>query len=147
MPVLEHVDNVLVLEDDYLIALDLTDLLSRLGCARTQLACSPDEALSQVDGVAFATIDVKLGTRRCLPVVQKLEQLGIPFIYVSGYTEPDQPDLPKAPWVNKPATAEDLLAAILAALPPPDISGLETILDGHRAAEQLSPFLVASSDE
>jgi len=147
MPILEHVDNVLVLEDDYLIALDLTDLLGRLGCARTQLACSPEEALSQVDGVAFATIDVKLGTRRCLPVVQKLEQLGIPFIYVSGYSAPDQPDLPKAPWVNKPATAEDLLAAILQVLPPTVMGALSDPIYSQQAAEQLAPFLVASSDE
>ena len=147
MRILEHVDKVLVLEDDYLIALDLGDLLARLGCAVTHLACSPEQALPHLDEVGFATIDVKLGADRCLPIVKKLEERGVPFIYVTGYSEPDRPDLPRAPWVTKPATSEDLIAAILDAMMSDPIDPRETFASPSQGSEQRTPSLVALRNE
>jgi hypothetical protein len=67
-------------------------------------------------GVQFAVLDVALAGEPCMELAKRLVTSGTPFIYFSGYQPDDFPDLPSAPWVNKPAADGHLLAAISAAL-------------------------------
>ena len=113
MPALDHVDTILVVEDDYILATDLGETLKELGGRCIRIARTVHEALSAIDDrIQFATVDVKVGGETCLAVVQALMTRRVPFIYVSGYPETDHIRLPEAPWVSKPVDSATLRGAI-----------------------------------
>ena len=78
--------NVLIVEDEYLIALDLIETMSCFGAARTEMALDCPKASRMIDDEAFdlVTLDYVLGGDTCAPLVQRLRHLGIPYIVVTG---------------------------------------------------------------
>ena len=117
MSVLSQISHALVVEDDVVLALQIQDFLTDLGCAETVIAPRLDKAILALNvGVQFAVLDVALAGEPCTELAERLVTAGTPFIYFSGYRRDDFPDLPSAPWVNKPAADGHLLAAISAAL-------------------------------
>lgn len=117
MSVLSHISRALVVEDDAVLALQLQDFLTDLGSPKTVIAPRLDKAILELNmGVHFAVLDVALSGEPCTELAERLASSGTPFIYFSGYQRDDFPDLPSAPWVNKPAADGHLLAAISSAL-------------------------------
>ena len=112
MHTLDHIDTALIVEDDYLIVLDIMETLQRLGVASTRVSGTCADGIEAVQNdIQFATLDIKLGDQVCYEVAEKLTAAGVPFIYISGYEPRDHPGLPPAPWVRKPAGERELLAA------------------------------------
>lgn len=117
MSVLSKISSALVVEDNILLAGQMREFLTELGCQETRVATTLEKALLEIDcGIQFAVLDVAIKDDGCSPLADRLETLGIPSIYFTGYRRQDFPDLPGAPWVCKPASETELLAAVTEAL-------------------------------
>jgi CheY-like chemotaxis protein len=78
-----------VVEDEYLIAADLTASLESLGVEVIGPAASVEEALSLVENnggrLDGAVLDVNLRNERVYPVADVLTERGVPFLFTTGY--------------------------------------------------------------
>ena len=77
-----------------------------------------EEALSLLDDqpIDRALLDVNLGGRLITPVALALSRRRIPFVYLTGYQEPDVDD---GPILRKPVAASALLGALARGAPVP----------------------------
>jgi CheY-like chemotaxis protein len=112
----------LVLDDEFLIALDIQIILETAGAVVTCVA-DADEALTQLNGgkrFDLAVIDVMLGNMATSTAVTgRLIELGIPFVFLTGIRSDDvQARHPGVPVVEKPYVAEILMRAVGTALAP-----------------------------
>ncbi|MWD26382.1 GAF domain-containing protein [Aquicoccus sp. SCR17] len=102
----------LVVEDNMIIAMDAADILRDLGAQNVHIASTVAEALriTEANSIAFAVLDINLGSETSLPVAQVLHSRGVPFVLASGYA--GQGDsmarFPQAPVISKPFTVETL---------------------------------------
>ena len=80
---------LLVVEDEYLIAADLTASLESLGVEVIGPAASVEEALSLLDKnsdrLDGAVLDINLRNERVYPVADVLMARGVPFVFTTGY--------------------------------------------------------------
>lgn len=112
--------RVLVVEDEPMIRLLLDDMLTDLGYSMAAEAGGLDEALTVARQGEFdmAILDVNLNGQPITPVVEILNERGVPFMFVSGYARRGVPEEHKqAPLLQKPFQTEGLGRA-LAALAP-----------------------------
>ena len=81
-------DDVLIVEDDPIIALDFEDTLLGFGVKRVRSAGSVAKALELIAMRApdFALLDVGLVREKSFAIAERLEALKIPFAFVTGYT-------------------------------------------------------------
>jgi two-component system, response regulator PdtaR len=110
---------VLVVEDEFLIAMDLELLLRRHGWRVLGPAATVDQALRLLrDGETpdVALLDVNLGGEPVTPVAAALRARGVPFVLASAYPVPAlaAAALAGALNVGKPPTDERRLLAALA---------------------------------
>jgi len=79
--------RVLVVEDEELISLMLVDVLEDLGAAVIGPAVSVTEALRLVaqNDATVALLDLSLKGETVYPVADQLVELGIPFVFITGY--------------------------------------------------------------
>jgi CheY-like chemotaxis protein len=113
----------LVLDDEFLIALDIQQILESAGVSTVTCVGSTAEALEKLRGGAkfdFAVLDVKLrgATRDSVAVATELTRQKTPFVFLTGMHRQDERvrQFPNAPVVEKPYEASLLLDAILRAL-------------------------------
>jgi CheY-like chemotaxis protein len=111
-----HGRRVLIVEDEYLLAMDLQDQLEELGARVLGPAPSVATALRLLDSeaeVEAATLDVTLGGEKCFAVADALRARGVPFVFVTGYdgwTLPEEyRDFPRC---SKPVQIEQLARAL-----------------------------------
>ena len=108
--------DVLVVEDDPIIALDFEDTLLRFGVKTIRTAGSVSRALQFIDERApdFELLDIGLVREKSFAVAERLEALGIPFAFVTGYSiDVALPaTLANKPRLPKPCTS-DALEAVL----------------------------------
>lgn len=83
------ISRVLVLEDNFLIALDAEDMLKNLGIPHVEIAVNLTQAstLMAKHTFDFALLDVDLGQETSFGFAQELAGRGVPFGFVSGYDE------------------------------------------------------------
>jgi CheY-like chemotaxis protein len=83
--------RVLLVEDDPLICLDLESSLSDLGAA-VAAATNVATALQIMAATTldFAVLDFELGTETSEAIAQAARERGVPFLYLSGYSEKDE---------------------------------------------------------
>ena len=81
--------RVLVLEDEFLIAVDLVQMLEDIGMCVVGPAPSIEaaEALLATQEVDVAILDLNINGRRSDPVAAILAARGIPFILATGYDD------------------------------------------------------------
>jgi CheY-like chemotaxis protein len=109
-------DDVLVVEDDPIIALDFEDTIRGFGVKTVRTAASVARALQVIAEQVpdFALLDVGLVYEKSYAIAERLEALKVPFAFVTGYSI-DVP-LPAAfadrPRLPKPFTTEALLAVL-----------------------------------
>jgi CheY-like chemotaxis protein len=111
--------NVLIVEDEPLIAMMLEDFLDSLGHHIAGTCESVQEALAMVDrgGFDVAIIDVHLKGDHVWPVADRLTEKGIPFILATGgHIAPPPPEHENAPVLSKPYTIDSIEPALNAAL-------------------------------
>ena len=111
---------VLVVEDEFLLAMDLGVLLERQGYRVLGPAATVAEALRLLDGGLPDTglLDVNLRGETVTPVAARLRALGVPFVLASAYDDARLAalGLAGAPNVGKPADDRRLLTALAEAV-------------------------------
>ena len=104
--------KVLLVEDSLIIALDAEDLLVRLGADSVATEGSAVGAIAAIetDRPDVAILDINLGDHDSVPIANRLAELGVPFIFATGYGEQSAlPDHHKArPVAQKPYTLASL---------------------------------------
>ena len=111
--------RILVIEDDYLVAMTLTDLLEDAGASVLGPIGKVDEALAYIEDHAgtfdAAVLDVNLRGVKSYPIADSLAAREVRFVFATGY---GSEALEKAylgfPRCEKPFDARSLVAALLA---------------------------------
>ena len=114
--------DVLVVEDDPIIALDFEETISGFGVKSVRTAGSVTRALQLIDERLpdFALLDIGLLRERSFAVAERLEALEIPFAFVSGYgADVEVPaTFAQRPRLTKPCTADELQAVLKSVVSP-----------------------------
>ena len=109
-------NDVLIVEDDPIIALDFEDTILGFGVKTVRTAGNVTVALEMIaDRVPdFALLDVGLVREKSFAIAERLEALKIPFVFITGYAADVR--LPAAfadrPRLTKPCSADALEAAL-----------------------------------
>jgi DNA-binding response OmpR family regulator len=79
--------RVLIVEDEFLVAMLLEDLLSEMGHRVVACVAQVDEATKLADeaDIDFAILDINLGGVKSFPVAEILRRRRIPFMFATGY--------------------------------------------------------------
>jgi CheY-like chemotaxis protein len=118
-PLLEGL-SVLIAEDSSLIALDTESIARELGAAEVSAHPSSATALAALSTRSFdiAILDFNLGSETSTAIADALYARGIPFIFVTGYS--DAASIPQrfagTPVIRKPVDATamyQVLAGVL----------------------------------
>jgi CheY-like chemotaxis protein len=109
-------DDVLIVEDDPIIALDFEGMILGFGVKTVRTVGSVAKALELIAARApdFALLDVGLMREKSFAVAERLGELKIPFAFVTGYAADVR--LPAAfadrPRLPKPCSADALQAVL-----------------------------------
>ena len=107
--------RVLIVEDEFLVASLIEDVLESAGCVVSGPIPRVAEALDAVDHETYdaAVLDVNLGGDRIDPVAAALCRRNVPFVFVTGYTENALPaEFAARPRLCKPFKMAELLGAL-----------------------------------
>jgi light-regulated signal transduction histidine kinase (bacteriophytochrome) len=107
--------ELLLVEDQMLIAADVEAMLADHGITKVTTAPSVAEAMRRLKMFTpnAAILDVNLGAGTSLPIAEELANRGVPFIFATGYS--DRSIIPPhlaAPIVRKPYEAATLIGAL-----------------------------------
>lgn len=111
--------RVLVVEDDYLVALDLGQMLAELGCRVTGHVADADAATGSLPECDLALLDVNLHGRPSDRLRQALLARGVRIVLVTGYAPSDLPEDTGAVAVLQKPVQPAQLRAVLARLREP----------------------------
>jgi DNA-binding NtrC family response regulator len=109
-------DDVLIVEDDLIIALDFEETILGFGVKTVRTAGNVSRALEMIADRApdFALLDVGLVREKSFAVAERLDELQIPFAFVTGYGADVR--LPVAyahtPRLPKPCAADAMAAVV-----------------------------------
>jgi CheY-like chemotaxis protein len=109
-------NDVLIVEDDPLIALDFEDMILGFGVKTVRATGSVAGALELIADRApdFALLDVGLVREKSFAIAERLQALKIPFVFITGYGS--EAKLPAAfsttPLLPKPCSSDALEVAL-----------------------------------
>ncbi len=108
--------HVLVVEDDLLISMELTSVLTAAGADVIGPSHTVADALSLVDreDISVAILDVRLGDDTVAPVARGLSRRKIPFVFYTGQGNDDPlwQEWPASKVIPKPSLPRSLVAAV-----------------------------------
>lgn len=110
--------HALIAEDDALIAFDIEQtLVGRFGL-KVSVAHTLQKGLALIasDPPHIAVLDFDLGGDSIEPLAQALDGAGAPIVFVSGYRSHPLESLARGLKLDKPHSAEDLVAMVERAL-------------------------------
>lgn len=109
-------DDVLIVEDDPIIALDFEDTVLGFGVKTVRTAANVAKALDMIADRApeFALLDVSLIREKSFAVAERLDALKIPYAFVTGYGADTSlpPAFAAKPRLPKPYSTDALRALI-----------------------------------
>jgi CheY-like chemotaxis protein len=109
-------NDVLIVEDDPIIALDFEDTILGFGVTMVRTAATVARALDMIAERVpdFALLDVGLIRENSFAVAERLDALKIPFVFVTGYCADARVPKPFAgrPRLPKPCSSEALQTAL-----------------------------------
>ncbi len=117
--------NILIVEDEPLLAYMLEELLTEEGFKIAGVATRLEMALTMIaaGGCDAAILDANLAGVSAAPAAAALTARGVPFLVLSGYSPDQQKDaFPGVPLLQKPCRPNTLIQAlndILQAAPAP----------------------------
>ena len=114
--------RVLVVEDEYMLVMDLEESLRAAGATVVGPVPSVAEAMALIDAegaLDAAVLDVNLGGEMVYPLADVLLGAGVPIAFVTGYSRRDLPErFHHVPRFEKPVAVERLAWALGQALAP-----------------------------
>ena len=102
--------TVLLLEDEPIIAMGLEDMMLDLG-AESVLVGTVVDALEAIEKAPpdCAVLDVNLHGTKSYPVAARLSELGISFVFATGYGNAEHPgQFAQCPTIAKPYRLADI---------------------------------------
>ena len=114
--------RVLVVQDEYFVAILIEEILESAGCIVTGPIPRLPEALDAVghDDYDAAVLDVNLAGERINPVADALSERNVPFLFVTGYGANALPsEYAERPHLCKPFRMGDLLCTLSNVVKPP----------------------------
>jgi CheY-like chemotaxis protein len=114
--------RVLVVEDEAIVAMLIEDMLRLIGLEIVGPAGTVQRALRLIDtetaSLDGALLDVNLGTEPVYPVAERLRQLGVPFVFITGYGAAGVDGaFAGTPVLEKPFELDDVEAVIARCFP------------------------------
>jgi len=97
--------RILVVEDEALVALEVQDLLNKVGSTVIGPFSDLGQAreIANIEVIDLAVLDTNLNGEAVYPLAQDLLSRGIPFVFVTGYNPSDMPaDFRMLPRIAKP---------------------------------------------
>ena len=108
--------DVLIVEDDPIIAIDFEDRLLGFGVTSVRTVGSVAQALDAIAARApdFALLDVELIREKSFAIAERLAALKIPFVVVTGDGAETRipPQFAARPRLQKPCSSDALKAAL-----------------------------------
>lgn len=107
--------SILLVEDEFLLAIQLEELLQTLGGTVRGPFGKLDDALeaAQRDDFDLAILDINLSGTMVYPLADYLRARGVPFVFLSGYSGSNLPERFRAVTrLNKPCDPATLIAAL-----------------------------------
>jgi len=108
--------SILVIEDQFLIAMDTEQALRRAGATDVRLASSVRGALHALTNFVpdAAVLDFVLADGTGVDVARVLTKLQVPFVFATGYGDGGPIPAPygHVPVVRKPFTVEELISQL-----------------------------------
>jgi len=112
--------SVLLLEDEFVVALDAEQMLKELGVRQVETTATLSEAEARARDGHFdvAVLDVNINGQMSFSLAESLRARGVAVVFATGYELKDRaiPDVDTAHCVSKPYTSERLRQALCAAL-------------------------------
>ena len=109
-------NTILVVEDAYLVGLQLKDDLESLGYTVIGPASSVKRAINLIDtnAVCGAVLDVNLGHENSIPIANRLDKDDVPFIFITGYESVSADDtiFTNKKLLRKPVLIDDVKNAL-----------------------------------
>jgi CheY-like chemotaxis protein len=117
--------RILVVEDNFLVAEVIRDMLAASGCVIVGPVARLDEGvrLAGLEALDGAVLDVNLNGERCYPIARALRDRGVPYLFLTGYDDDSAmapQELKPARHLSKPVLEAHLVEALL------DIAGRRT---------------------
>lgn len=110
----------LIVEDEIVQAMLLSDMLTDMGGVVSETAFGYEQASKAVHNKTFdcAVLDINLGGTLSFPIADALKKRGVPFLFCTAFTAgvdayPYAADVVR---IEKPVRYEDLHAAVICAL-------------------------------
>ena len=107
--------HAFIIEDDYLIAQSLRDMLEQVGFTKFSFARSEDAAVmgAGAQNIDLITADVRLLPGDGLQAVEKIcAERDTPVLFITGYADELRERAPDAIVVQKPIKREELMSAV-----------------------------------
>jgi two-component SAPR family response regulator len=106
--------RILIVEDESLIAMDLENTVAQLVAATFLIEGSVSATKNIVEQpLDFAFLDINVTDGKTFDVAKILQRKGVPFAFVSGYSQDDLPsDLRTAPFIPKPFQRDQIESAL-----------------------------------
>lgn len=81
--------RVLVVEDDFLVALTTIDVLESIGCEIVGPAARVAAAFEfiQSESLDAAVLDINISGEMAWPVAEELQRRGVPFLFLTAYPQ------------------------------------------------------------
>ena len=121
----DKLQRIFVVEDEFLIAFEMSDVLEDLGFEVVGPSVHLDEALiaAEDEKIDAALLDVNLGGgKTSKPVADVLRDRGVPFVFITAYSANEITFLlPDDRIVRKPITSGVLLDTLRDLLPDREI--------------------------
>ena len=112
--------SVLLVEDEFLIALDAEQMLKELGVMKVEIAATYEQAEKRAEAGRFdlVVLDLNLNGKLSVPIAHAFKERGIPVVFASGYELRNRsiPGVDGNVVVNKPYSAERFREALSTAL-------------------------------
>ena len=107
--------RILVVEDEYFIAEEIKALLVGMGATVIGPLSDQPKAIAMLSDTEIdcAVLDIDISGQAIFPLIRELRERGIPWLYVSGYSEGLVPeDLRGKAHIEKPIVSDALVASI-----------------------------------
>ena len=108
--------RVLIVEDEFLLADDLSQSLREVGAVVVGPVRTVSDALRLIEGgeaMDAALLDVNLGREKVFPVAEALRARRVPFCFTTGYESQSIPDrFADVPRFEKPLDSDAVARAI-----------------------------------